>query len=129
MLLGCVQGTNFSENRTTNERYSKKNFSARSAASSSVFSNTTSYMADEIINAVGAPRDFSHRRCISIRNTFEMCCKSGVPTQTEIYKRLDENKYERHRNDSIRKGGLDPVFYGEIKEEIDRKAQSVKIVK
>jgi hypothetical protein len=57
-----------------------------------------------------------------------MCCINNAPSQVEIFEKLEENKYDRHRNDSIRKGFLDPELYGEIRPEQQRmKANSLKV--
>lgn len=66
---------------------------------------------------IGAPNDFSDRKCTGLRNAREMCCINNAPTQVEIFEKLEDNKNNRHRNDSIRTGFLDPELYGEIKPE------------
>jgi hypothetical protein len=55
--------------------------------------------------------------CTGLRNFREMCCINNAPTQVEIFEKLEDNKNDRHRNDSIRKGFLDPELYGEIRPE------------
>ena len=57
-----------------------------------------------------------------------MCCINNAPSQAEIFQKLEENKNDRHRNDSVRKGFLDPELYGELRPEQQRvKANSIKI--
>jgi hypothetical protein len=81
MMLFILQVKNFCRNRTTNERYTRKVYSHKeSMTSSSSFSATTSILAEELINDLGTPRDFSDKQCSGLRNAYEMCCVNSAPT-------------------------------------------------
>ncbi len=79
-LLFYIHLKNFCLNRTTSERFSKRktknrntNFTSSKASivsssdldssSSSMISRTTSVIAEEIIKEMGAPEDYSNKRC------------------------------------------------------------------
>lgn len=48
------------------------------SSSSSMISRTTSVIAEDIIKEMGAPEDYSNRRCSWIYNFKAMCCHRGV---------------------------------------------------
>jgi len=81
-------------NRTTNERFSKKNMKRRSSTvtesqrtestGSSLLSGVTMYNATEVINEMGAPVDYDG--CFSCcKNAAAICCQTTVLNQRKIY--------------------------------------------
>lgn len=72
LFLTYIQSLNFGMNRTTNERFSKKRPTRRQrmdeqkneradSTGSSLLSTTTSMLAEDVIQDMGAPEDFSDR--------------------------------------------------------------------
>jgi palmitoyltransferase len=97
LFLTVIQIQNLCVNRTTNERYSRKQPLRKSKKSkvdlhkmdstgSSLLSTTTSVMAEDIIRDYGDPIDYSDRRCELIHNTYSMLCKKQFPDQAELYR-------------------------------------------
>ena len=101
-LLFYIHLKNFCLNRTTNERFSKRKVKTRSentitsrsslvsssdldSSGTSMVSRTTSVIAEEIIKDMGAPEDYSRRRCSWIYNFKAMCCHREVISQRAIY--------------------------------------------
>ena len=55
------------------------------SSGTSMVSRTTSVIAEEIIKDMGAPEDYSRRRCSWIYNFKAMCCHREVISQRAIY--------------------------------------------
>ena len=97
-LLTYVQIKNFLTNRTTNERLTNKVYKRRAlkpsssgemeseqhsikrgSVASSIFTATTSLLAEDVVMDLGAPMDFEDRSCRSCLNVMEMCHSRKVP--------------------------------------------------
>lgn len=101
-LLFYIHLKNFCLNRTTNERFSKRktrnqntnmtsskdsivSSSDLDSSRSSMISRTTSVIAEEIIEEMGAPEDYSYKHCSWIYNFKAMCCHRRVINQRAIF--------------------------------------------
>lgn len=97
VVLLYVQLCNFYSNRTTNERYGGKKykkakiddrkFEDRKSGtfseqdSESIYSATTSLLAENLILDYGKPKEFSDRRLKCCLHFNEMCCNHKIPDQ------------------------------------------------
>jgi palmitoyltransferase ZDHHC13/17 len=96
-LLLLLQIKNFLENKTTNERFSRKKSNKRRKGSkmrgssvfsesradstgSSILSTTTSVIANDIIHDYGDAEDYEERCCEIAFNCFDMCCINKFPS-------------------------------------------------
>lgn len=88
-------------NRTTNERFSRKNMKRRTSTvtdsmrtestGSSLMSAMTLYNATEVINEMGAPEDYVG--CFSCcKNSYAICCHTEVLNQKKIYDNILRTK-------------------------------------
>ena len=112
-LLYYIQAKNFLNNRTTNERYSKKKpvipkdknehrgseLSADSTGSSLLSAIQQLKMAEDILKEHGDPEDFGTKSCLSIRNQYAMCCRTTTPSQKGIYTDLIQNSNQEFHID------------------------------
>ena len=83
LFLFYIQVKNFAFNRTTNERFSRKKAPRKKdkneaprmdSTGSSLLSTTTSMLVEDIIRDFGEPEDYSHKHCVTLHNSFAMCC-------------------------------------------------------
>lgn len=103
-LLTYVQIKNFLSNRTTNERLTNKVYKRRKlkpsavgdadsehsgkrggSMASSVFTTTTSLLAEDVVMDLGSPMDFDDRYCQPCLNVKEMCHSRKIPDQSKLF--------------------------------------------
>ena len=60
---------------------------------SSVFTTTTSLLAEDVVMDLGSPMDFDDRCCRPCLNVKEMCHSSKVPDQAKLYQQLLQNEH------------------------------------
>lgn len=53
-------------------------------------------MAEEILQEIGKPEDFSSKKLSCFFNVKAMCCNTKIPDQMMIYNELLQNKRARH---------------------------------
>ena len=64
--------------------------------SESVYSATTSLIAEDLVLEYGKPEDFEGRHLKLCLNFKAMCCNHHIPNQALIYESLVKNRNERH---------------------------------